>query len=256
MGALSPAPTRVKWGLMSILAISVLGEPAWAIDNPALPAPALKIGDSWVFDQTLEKGQAGFTEQRLDLTVERVNDSTMVVGIKRDGAPTAPEDHIVGADWSQRHLVNGADTATTRPFTFPMKVGDGWTVDFVDSTLRGAQTSDHVHRTYKVVGWENVTVPAGTYHALKIEADGVDTATLQVPALAVGGAVAGAGGATSIVHTQRGGPSSLTRRTYAEFYYVPEVKNYVKSIEEQYTSDNIRVSRETRTMISYSKPSG
>jgi len=242
--------------LLSIFSVCALGVQAVAADVKSLPAPVFKVGDSWVFDQTLEKGPAGFSQQRLDLKVERLNDSTMVVGIKRDGAPTAYEDHIVGADWSQRHVVDGADTVTTRPFTFPMSVGDSWTVDYIDPIHRGAQTSDHVHRTYKVVGWEDVTVPAGTYHVLKIEADGVDTATIQSPAVAVGGAIVSAGGATSIAHTQRASQGALTRRTYAEFYYAPEVKNYVKSIEEQYTPDDVRVSREMRMMVSYNKPTG
>jgi hypothetical protein len=36
-----------------------------------------------------------------------------------------------------------------------------------------------------------------------------------------------------------------------EFYYVPALKNYVKSIEEQYDTDNVRVSRETRVLVSF-----
>jgi hypothetical protein len=175
----------------------------------------------------------------------------MLVGLKPDGSPTAYQDHEVGTDWSQRRLVDGQGTVTTRPLTFPMSVGQSWTIDYVDATRRGAQTSNHVHRTYTVVGWEDVTVPAGTFHAIKVVAKGVDKATLQVPNTAIAGAVAGSGGATTVAHTQRGGTGELTRATYGEFYYVPELKNFAKLVEEQYTPDEVRVIRQTQMLVSY-----
>jgi hypothetical protein len=229
---------------------AALSLPALA-DTDSISAPVFKVGDSWVFDQTTEKGPAGFTQQRNDTAIERLNDSTMIVGVKRDGAPTAFEDHVVGADWSQRRVVEGEETVTTRPLTFPMSIGKSWTIDFTDNTLRGAQTFAHIHRTYKVVGWEDVTVPAGTFHALKIVADGLDKASIQVARSAVSGTVVGPGGATSIAHAQAGGQSALTRRTYSETYYVPEVKNWVKMIEEQYNTDDVRTQRITTVLVSY-----
>ena len=36
-------------------------------------------------------------------------------------------------------VVDGQDTVTTRPLTFPMSVGQSWTIDYVDTTRRGAQ---------------------------------------------------------------------------------------------------------------------
>ena len=250
------APASYKRNLAFIAALSAFSAQALAADLKSTPAPSFKVGDTWVFDQTIEKGQTGFSQVRIDLAIERLNDSTMMVGIKRDGAPTAFEDHVVGKDWSLREVIDGQETATTRPFTFPMSVGDSWTIDYTDSIRRGAQTSLHVHQTYKVVGWEDVTVPAGTYRALKIEANGVDNGTIQTPAAAVGGAVAGAGGATTIMHTQRGGQSVLTRKSYDEIYYVPELNSQVKSVEEQYNSEDVRVSRQTRVMVAYKKAPG
>jgi hypothetical protein len=241
--------TQIARGAFALLL--GIAAPAAAAPAPSVPAPVFKVGDSWVYDQTTAKGPSGFGQQRLDLVVDRLEGDTMLVGIKPDGAPTAFEDHEVGTDWSQHHVVDGQDTVTTRPLTFPMSVGQAWTVDYVDTTRRGSQTSDHVHRTYSVVGWEDVTVPAGTFHAIKVVAKGVDKATLQVASTAVAGTVAGAGGATTMAHIQRGGTGVLTRATYGEFYYVPELKNYVKTIDEQYNTDNVRVISTTRTLVSY-----
>ena len=176
----------------------------------------------------------------------------MLVGMKRDGAPMAYEDHVLGSDWSIRHVMNGQDAPTAKPFTFPMSVGQTWTVDFTDPTVRGAQTSLHVHRTYKVVGWEDVTVAAGTFRALKVEASGVDQGTIAVPNAVVGSAVNSSGGGATMTRSQRGGTRLLTIRSHDELYYVPSVRNYVKSIEEQYNTDDVLVLRQSRTLVSFS----
>ena len=217
----------------------------------SVPAPTLQVGDSWVYDQTHEAGQTGFAEQRVDLAIDRVSSDTMLVGIKRDGAPTAFQDHISGLDWSQRRMVDGKETVTGRPFSFPLKVGDTWTADYAEPTPHGLQTYAHFQTTYKVVGWEDVTVPAGTFHALKIEANGTADGRINIPASAASAAVATPGGATTMAHTQRAQSGVLRMITYGEFYYVPEVKYYVKSVEEQYNGENVRTRRDTWALVSF-----
>lgn len=234
-----------------VAAFSTISTAVSAGATDTVQAPAFKVGDSWVFDDVIEKGPTSFGEARLDFVIERLGDGTMTLGIKRDGAPAAFEDHIVGTDWSQRRLVDGQETVTTRPFEFPMSVGRRWTVDFVDRTRRGSQLSAHIRRTYSVIGWEDVVVPAGRFHALKVEAQGVDEGTIEVPNSAGSGVIASASGSTSISHAQRGGIGKLVRVTHSEFYYVPSIKNYVKSVEEQYSTDNVRISRQTRTLASF-----
>ena len=220
-------------------------------EPPIVPGPAIKPGDTWIFDQTEQRGTNGFGEQRIALTVERTDATTMLVGIKRDGAPTAYEDHVVGLDWSQRHIVDGQETPTTRPLSFPMKVGQNWTVSFSDATRRGMQTSLHVQRTYRVTGWEDVTVPAGTFHAIKIEATGVSDAVFVIPNAVVGGAAASPLGGSTFTRSQRGGTTSKSVRDHDVFYYVPAINNWVKSVEEQFNSDDVLAKRETRVMVAY-----
>lgn len=218
--------------------------------SATVAAPVFKAGDSWVFDQTAEKGQTGFANERIDITVERVDGDTILVGLKRDGAPTGYVDHIMGADWSRRLVVDGKETVTNRPFAFPMSVGQSWTTDW-DDIRHGNVLSGHAHRTCSAVGWEEVTVPAGAFHALKVVCKGVDEMTVEVPAQAMAGTVAGSAGATSIAHAQKGGQAKITHMTYAETYYVPEVKNYVKAVDEQYNVDNVRLSRTTGVLVSF-----
>lgn len=243
--------------LMLCFGLPVLAGAAWGAGDADVPAPHFHVGDRWVFDDVNESGKSGFNEQHVDLTVrELVTDGTMTVGIKREGAPEAYEDHLIGTDWSQRHLVDGHETTTTRPFTFPLRIGAHWTVDYVDPTRRGRQISVHVRRTYTVAGWEDVEVPAGHFHAIRVVAEGVDDADLDVPAAAGSAVTADANGSTSVSHSQPGGKGKLVRLTRGSFYYVPALKNEVRSVEDQYDTDNVRVSRKTRTLIRFSVDDG
>jgi hypothetical protein len=236
---------------VTLIPMSLIASSAISAQDTPVQSPVLKVGDAWVFDDVSERGTAGFSEARINMVVERLGGETMTVGVKREGAPTAFEDHIVGADWSQRRLVDGQQTVTTRPLQFPMNVGRKWTVEYVDATRRGNQLSAHIRRTYSVAGWVDVTVPAGHFHAIEIVAEGTDEGTIEVPSVAGATAMAASSGSTSISHAQRGGVGKLTRVTHAEFYYVPEVKNWVKSVEEQYNTDNVRLSRQTRSLVSF-----
>jgi hypothetical protein len=222
-----------------------------AQEGGAVQAPAFKVGDAWVFDDINERGTTGFTQRRMDYIVDRLDGETMMVGVKPDGAPIAYEDHLVGTDWSQRRLVDGRNAATTRPFEFPLVAGHKWTVDFTDATRRGNQLSSHIHRTYSVAGWEDVTVPAGHFHAIKVVAEGVDEAQIEVPSVASANVAAAPSGSTTVAHTQRGGIGKLVRGTHAEFYYVPAEKYFVRMVEEQYNTDNVRVSRHTMNLVSF-----
>ena len=241
---------RTAW--MSALALSITTTlPALAADPPTLPAPSLKIGDSWVFDRALEHGTTGFSSERLVMQVEQLRDSLMVVGVKKDGAPGAFEDHMMGLDWSQRRMVDGEETVTGRPFDFPMAVGKTWKADFIDPTHRGAQVSARVRTSYKVTGWEDVTTPAGTFHAMRIEGSGTIKAQMGPSSATIGGATTSSGESTVIGHSQvsAGGDAYLT--TYIVCDYVPSVKYYVKRVEEEYNAENVRVSRSTDTLASF-----
>jgi hypothetical protein len=241
----------MRWIACFTTALAATPVMALGSDPASIPAPSLKVGDTWVFERTHEQGTTGFSDQRIDLTIDRVNSDTMLVGIKRDGAPNAFEDHMSGVDWSQRRMVGGQETITGRPFSFPLKIGDSWTADYADPQRHGLQTYAKFHTTYRVVGWEDITVPAGTFHALKVEANGTGDAQLSAPAAAATAAVADPSGGTTIAHTQRARTGVAHFITYAEFYYVPDIKYFVKSVEEQYNANNVRTTRDTQTLVSF-----
>jgi hypothetical protein len=217
----------------------------------SIAAPDLKPGDSWVFDRSTERGTSGFSDQHVNLKIEHVGVDTMVVGVKPDGSPNDFEDHVVGSDWSQRRIIDGKQTATAQPLAFPLEVGKTWTNAFVDSKHYGTQVSAEHQTTHKVTGWEDVTTPAGTFHAIRIESDDKVKAQFIAANAAVGGAVATADGATIIARTNNAGPHTEYAEILSTFYYVPEIKYWVKSVEDAYNSDNVRTRRQTNMLISF-----
>jgi len=217
----------------------------------SLPAPDLKAGDSWVFDRTIEQGTTGYSDKRMVLRIEHVGVDTMVVGLKVEGAPADFEDHVVGIDWSQRRIIDGTQTTSGRPLSFPLEIGKTWTSDYVDPTHYGLQVSSENHETYKVVGWEDVTTPAGTFHALRIESDDKVKAQFMAANAAVSGGIATADGATVVAHANHAGAHTAYGEFFSTFYYVPEIKYWVKSVQENYNSENVRTKRQTDLLVSF-----
>lgn len=236
-----------------VMLAASLGVPlsAHAGDPKSVQAPTFTVGDSWIFSDTAEKGSNGFDQKLVDMTIERLDGPTMVIGLKRDGAPGGYVDQIIGADWSKRRIVDGEEKVTTRPFAFPLRLNQSWNIDYTDTTRRGNQVSLHVRRSHTVVGWSDVTVPSGTYHALEIKADGVDEGIVEIPATSLAGSAASSEAVGSFAQAHRGGAGHVTRRVYEELYYVPATKIYVKTVEEQYNTDNVRVGRSSEVLVSY-----
>ncbi len=237
-----------RLGALAVVAIPVA---AFAADPVSIQAPTFKVGDSWVLDHSARRGANGFSRQRVAEVVDRVGSDELVVGVKPDGSPRAFEDHKIGLDLSLRLIVNDVETVTARPLSFPLKVGDSWSADWTDPRQQGAQTSAHFHTTYKVVGWEDVTVPAGAFHALKIEAKGVADSQVFLPASAGSAAVAAPGSATTVAHTQAARKEVQHVITFGTIYYAPEVKYYVKTIEEQYDASDVLVRSDTEELVSF-----
>jgi hypothetical protein len=243
-----PIPSRFL--RLSAFLLAVLPTRILAAD-PAVSAPDLKPGDTWIFDRSIERGTSGYLDQHFDLKIERVDADSMVVGIKVDGSPVDFQDHVVGLDWSQRRMVDGQQTATTRPLSFPLAIGKTWASDYVDPDRHGLETSAEHHKTYKVVGWEDVTTPAGTFHALRIDGDDKVKAQFAGASGAIGGDVATADGSTVVAHTEKSLPHVVYAEIYSTLYYVPSTKYWVKSVEEIYNNENVRTRRETNVLLSF-----
>jgi hypothetical protein len=105
-------------------------------------------------------------------------------------------------------------------------------------------------------GWIALAqVPAGTFHALKIEAEGTWSAEIAPSESVVQGAQSNAGGTTLSTQTRKITPHEASGRLYRAYWYVPDVKRWVKAVEENYSSGGVRNERFTDELESF-KPAG
>ncbi len=216
-------------------------------------APRLGENDTWTYRSTVEN-KSGWHQTRVESTVERAGSKQIAIDDKPAGSVMPPTERLVGADWSRVRSVNGHQTVVNKPLSFPLSIGKTWEIDYTENHPNRRHTSEHIHTVYKVAGWEDVTVPAGAFHALKIEADGEWAAAVAPSVSGVTAARVDAQGATTVMQTNRSGAGIVSGRTYKAFWYVPAVKKWVKSVEEYYDSNGVRTERYTDELESFKVP--
>ena len=137
------------------------------------------------------------------------------------------------AEARKRSLLN-------RPFLFSLKEGKSWKIEYTEDHPNKEHKTEQIHTTYNVIGWEDVDVPAGHFKAIKVEAEGNWIAELE-PSIKVDSSTqANQNGSTVFMQSQKVTPQSATGRLYKAFWYVPEIKRFVKSVEEYYDAGGIR----------------
>ena len=58
-------------------------------------------------------------------------------------------------------------------------------------------------------------------------------------------------GATTVTHTDKSGPTTAHGTEYGELYYSPKVQYFVKTVEDEFNSENVRTSHNVQTLQSY-----
>jgi hypothetical protein len=235
---------RVTTGAALILVLAAAGEPT------SIPAPRLAEGDSWTYAATTED-KTGWHQRQVRSTVEHASALSIAVSNQEVGAPTPAREILFGPEWSRVRSVNGKEVVVNRPLAFPLAPGKGWTLGYTEDHPTRDRLRQEIRLQYSVVGWEDVTVPAGTFHALKIEADGSWTGVNAPSAGAVAGTHVDAGGSTTVTQTQRSGPSTVTGRLYKALWYAPAVKRWVKLVEEDYSGSGTRNARATNELTAF-----
>ena len=214
-----------------------------------LGAPAIVAGDRWTYQSTREL-RGGWRRDRMEITVLRASPSGIEISTHPVGSTMPPVERLTGLDWSRVRSVDGREQVVNRPLDFPMHVGESWVVDYGEAQPSRQHSSEHFRSVYRVVGWQEISVPAGLFRALKVEADGTWSAVLA-PSVAAGAAsMADAEGGTTAARTRRTAPTHVAGRTYKAFWYVPTVKRWVKSVEEYYDG-GLRSARYEDELLSF-----
>jgi hypothetical protein len=176
----------------------------------------------------------------------------MLIQNKEVDSPNPPREILIGSDWSSFRSLSGKETIVHRPFTFPMSVGKTWDLEFTDDHPSNKSHKSETRRLrYRVVGWEEVEVPAGKFKAFKIEADGSWSGEIAPRTSESTASQAGAQGTTTIAQTVNTTAETVTGRLYQAYWYAPEVKREVKSVEENYDTNGVRNARFTNELESY-----
>ena len=207
-----------------------------------LERPTIKSHDSWTYTSTVEKN-AGWRQTHEEYTVLRATETEILVSIKEAGSKLPPKEMLQGADWSRFRNVNGREEVVNKPLLFPLEAGKTWEIDYTELHPNREHSRERFHSSYKAVGWEEVTVPAGTFLALKIESQGRWLAELVPAASASTQTRADNQGTVAVTRADRRTPQTATGRLYKAVWYVPAVKRYVKSVEEYFAANGVRNER-------------
>jgi hypothetical protein len=158
---------------------------------------------------------------------------------------------MVHADWSQFRGVNGVETIVVRPLAFPLTLGKTWKVTFSELNPSPGRIREEFDIPWRVVGWEDVTTPAGKFKALKIEAKGNWVADLtqavRTNSVVAGGQGLAAQSAQNVVQ----GARRVGGRVYHAVWYVPEVKRWVKSVDQTFSSGGDVTEHEESELTAY-----
>jgi hypothetical protein len=216
----------------------------------SVPSPALKVGDSWTYLTTLESGQQGWTRKGEIITIERISSDSMLVAVQQEGSSQAPVEQLVGLDWSRVRDIGGKQQVVNQPMNFPMTPGKKWHLEFTVPNVSAQHSSETLRDDYVVTGWEDIQLPMGSFKALKIECDGTWTAVLAPSVSTDTHAQLSANGATNVMQSNVTHTGTVGGRSYKAYWYVPELKRFVKSVEESYDTKGVRVKRTTMELQS------
>jgi len=243
---MTPIAKKMKTAQLWLAAI--VSFPAFAQN---IAQPSVKEGDRWNYQVTQEHGANNWSQTHNEVIVLRATPSTIYFTAGQIGSKIPANEVFMGADWSRIRAVNGKEMVVNRPLAFPLSVGKTWSVNYTKQHPEKHKRWEQREIKYTVLGYETLQLPAGTFKALKIEGEGRWTVELEPSQTVVQTAQVNDSGTTMVTQANKTKGELYTGRTYLALWYVPEVKRFIKSVEESYDNHGIRNSRETVELESY-----
>lgn len=170
---------------------------AHAQGEPPVQRPQLHVGDAWTYRYTLYVPTNRTTI--VDSQVTYADDRAIHL-VASDIAGAKDTDVTYTSEWNMvASRRSGIYEPNSGMLKFPMRPGDSWPSRY-KITFPREEYSTEQDRVARVEGWEDVQVPAGKFHALKVVADG----------------------------TARRSDRPMSGYVHEVMWYAPEVKRYVK----------------------------
>lgn len=222
--------------------------------------PSFKEGDKWTFNITEAhnvNGAMNASTRKWENVISRSGSHNFSLTSKTVDSNLPPKEFGRNTDWSIVSSINGENTITSRPYDFPLVENKTWKVEYQTNNPSAKVKLEKISKQYTVLGWEEITVPAGTFRAMKIEMEGEWHSEFNpVGASALSAVSADSSGSTGVVKAQNAStPKPASGKLYQAFWYVPEVKNYVKAVYEDYQSGGALNKRTTEELESFTSAS-
>lgn len=240
-------------GAACVLAVSLASGAAYA---QSADVPSIKEGDRWVYSVKAEQNQNGAltaSSRRFEAWIVRVGSHSFVMANKAGDSNLPPHEASLNPDWSTSAVFNGEEKVVSRPYAFPLSPGKSWDSDSTQPHPAPGVKSLRNKVHYTVLGWEEVTVPAGKFKALKIEMEGTWFKEFDAQGPSANSTVhtSGAGQMATVTSQPAHTPDPVGGRMYKLTWYVPEVKRDVKTISEDYGPTGTVIHRTTAELESY-----
>ena len=161
-----------------------------------VPRPDVKVGDTWIY----RRMDYDANRPRGIYTMRVVFAQRGVIQVVSRSGMSEEVDTTYTADWNAVTVPGRVFNPHTGWFKFPLHAGATYKASY-EAILPQRGIHSRNEREVKVVGWEEIVVPAGKFRALKILSDG---------------------------HYQRMDNSFASGRSRNVIWYVPEIKRWAK----------------------------
>src|SRR6266496_3732147 len=169
----------------AFLAGCLLSATTVCVADELISKPDVRPGDRWVYNRmeywtsTTEfvyEIETSFANNRVIITtLKYLKDNRVASNVNRSGRGEIADTQWT-AEWNAMSDIEGAVISPhTGLLKFPLAVGDRHQSNYTIKADQSIGFSTKHERTIKVVGWEDVVVPAGRFRTLRIEAQGLGT---------------------------------------------------------------------------------
>jgi hypothetical protein len=215
--------------------------------------PDIKEHDTWDYRFTDTNAAGVTTEELVTSEVTRVGGNDFSVARRLKTSNSLAKEKMEYKDWSATVNTNGTIMLLAQKFKFPLSQGKTWGVEAKINDPEPKIKLRKVVHNYKVVAIEDVTVPAGVFHAYRIDDEGTLYQEYN-PTAATSKAESAAttqGAAVLVQNHSSSTPSPTIQKFSNSYWYAPEVKRDVKFIEDLYTTTGALINRTAFELLSY-----
>lgn len=153
--------------LSLILLITIAPLSAWGDASAVAEKPDVHSGDRWSYQHT--DGMTNEPDYTWIVDVVNVSDKEIRARIRKKGQ-LGSEIYTYSKDWNPVDISSAKYDPYLASYMFPLQVGKSWN-NTADKMLFASGKHGKFFVKGKVLAYEKVTVPAGTFDAYKIQVD-------------------------------------------------------------------------------------